>query len=106
MGSYFSPGQYYTGTFTALFQTKVPTVAYGIRLALAEMERIKREPVSEDELKVTKGSIIDGLPDTFGTKAVVAQVFLGMELTGTPDDYYQTYRDRSRRELAGCTRAS
>ncbi len=94
VGSYFSPGQYYTGTFTALFQTKVPTVAYGIRLALAEMERIKREPVSEDELKVTKGSIIDGLPDTFGTKAVVAQVFLGMELTGTPDDYYQTYRDR------------
>jgi len=94
VGSYFTPGQYYTGTFAALFQTKVPTVAYGIRLALAEMERIKREPVTEEELKVTKGSIIDGFPDTFGTKAIVAQVFLGMELTGTPEDYYQTLRDR------------
>lgn len=94
VGSYFNPGQFYTGSFTALFQTKVPTVAYGVRLTLAEMERIKREPVTEDELKVTKGSIIDGFPDTFGTKAIVAQVFLSMDNTGLPETYYETLRDR------------
>ncbi|MCE1229136.1 MAG: insulinase family protein [Firmicutes bacterium] len=94
VGSYFSPGPFYQGTFTDLFQTKVPTVAYGIRLALAEMERIKKEPVTEEELKVTKGAIIDGFPDTFGTKAVVAQVFLNMENTGLPETYYETLRDR------------
>lgn len=94
VGSYFNPGSFYTGTFTALFQTKVPTVAYGIRLALAEMERIKREPVTEDELKVAKGSFIDGFPDDFGTKAVVAQVFAQMELTGMPENYFETIRER------------
>lgn len=94
VGTFFNPGQFYTGTFTALFQTKVPTVAYGIRLALAEMDRIKREPVTEDELKVAKGAIVDGFPDTFGTKAIVAQVFLNMENTGLPETYYETLRER------------
>jgi predicted Zn-dependent peptidase len=94
VGTGFNPGPFYTGTFTAQFQTKVPTVAYGIRLALAEIERIKREPVSDEEVKVAKGSIVEGFPDTFGTKAIVAQVFLGMENTGLPETYYETLRDR------------
>ena len=94
VGSYFTQGPFYPGTFTALFQTKVPTVAYGIRLALAELERIKREPVSEEELKVAKGAIVDSFPDTFGSKAVVARVFLGMENTGLPETWYETYRER------------
>lgn len=94
VGSYFTPGPFYPGTFTTLFQTKVATVAYGTRLALAELDRITREPVSEDELKVAKGAIIDGFPDTFGTKAIVAQVFLSMENTGLPETYYETLRDR------------
>lgn len=94
VGSGFSPGPFYAGTFTALFQTKVPTVAYGIRLALAEMERIRREPVSAEELQVAKGAIIDGFPDTFGSKAIVAQVFLSMENTGLPETYYETIRER------------
>jgi zinc protease len=94
VGSYFDRGQFYPGTFTALFQSKVPTVAYGIRLTLAEMDRIKREPVTEEEIKVAKGSFVDSFPDTFGSKSTVAQVFLNMELTGTPDTYYETIRDR------------
>jgi len=58
------------------------------------MERIKHEPVSEDELKVAKGSYIDSFPDTFGTKAIVAQVFAQMELTGMPEAFYETIRER------------
>ncbi len=82
------------GHFTALFQTKTRTVAYGIRLAIAELEKMRREGVTDEELKVAKGSIIEGFPARFPSKAALASAFANNDWTGVPDSYLETYQAR------------
>jgi zinc protease len=73
--SAFTPGLFFPGDFHAEFQSKSRSVAYGIRLAMAEMEKIRTAPVSAEELAVAKGALIDGFPAQFGNKAAVAATF-------------------------------
>lgn len=93
-GSYFTPGTFFKGDFTALFQSKTRSVAYGIRLALAELDRMRTELVSEEELKVAKGAIIDGFPAQFSNKAAVAAAFAANDYSGLPDEWMETLRAR------------
>lgn len=81
-----------TGGFTALFQTKTRTVAYGIRLALAELEKMRKDGVTDEELKVAKGSLIEGFPARFPSKAALAGTFASNDWTGVPDAYLETYQ--------------
>ncbi len=82
------------GTFTALFQTKTRTVAYGIRLALAELEKMRRDGITEEELKVAKGSLIEGFPARFSNKNAIARTFASNEWMGIPDAYLEGYQAR------------
>lgn len=83
-----------SGTFTALFQTKTRTVAYGLRLALAELEKMRKDGVTDEELKVAKGSLIEGFPARFPSKAALAGAFASNDWTGIPDAYLETYQAR------------
>ncbi|MFN8012162.1 MAG: pitrilysin family protein [Holophagaceae bacterium] len=95
-GTRATPAQFQgdAGHFSALFQTKTRTVAYGIRLALAELEKMRKDGITEEELKVAKGSIIEGFPARFPTKAALAGAFATNDWTGIPDSYLETYQTR------------
>jgi len=94
VGSRFSPGPFYRGDFVAAFQTKVRTVAYGTRLALAELERIRTSPVTDEELVMAKGALIDRFPGLFSNRAAVASLFAHEEYSAGAPDYFSTYRER------------
>ena len=94
VGSFFTPGPFYRGDFRAAFQTKIRTVPYGIRLALAEFERIRSTPVSDEELAMAKGAMVDRFPGMFSNKAAVAALFAQEDYTAGDPAYYETFRDK------------
>ncbi len=91
--SSLSMGTYYPGEFRAFFQSKSPTVALAIKIIFEEIERIRNEPVSAEELETAKNSMIETFPRTFESKAGTLRVFVGDEMTGRAPDYWKTYRD-------------
>ncbi|MHC4413987.1 MAG: M16 family metallopeptidase [Planctomycetota bacterium] len=94
--SAMSPGVYYPGEFRASFQSKSRTVALGTKIILEEIERIRNEPVSDDELQTAKNALIERLPRAFESKTRMLNVFVDDELTRRPADYWQRYRDNVR----------
>lgn len=95
-GSGFGVGTYYPGVFRAAFQSKSETVAQATQIVLDEIERIRKEPVSEEELQTVKNSAIEVFPRQFSSASATAGIFASDELTGRDPNYWRTYRDRIR----------
>ncbi|UCD74148.1 MAG: insulinase family protein [Phycisphaerales bacterium] len=94
--SVFTMPVYYPGFFRAGFQTKSSTVAFGLKIVFEEINRIRTEPVSDDELEVAKNSFIETFPRTFESKAGMLRVFVSDEMTGRDPDFWTNYRDNIR----------
>jgi predicted Zn-dependent peptidase len=93
-GSSFGLGVFWPTTFQAGYASKNPTVAYALEIVLEELDRIRREPVTEAELRVSKSSFIDTFPRSFESAAQIANTFAQDELIGRPHDYWYAYRER------------
>jgi predicted Zn-dependent peptidase len=96
-GSGFRGGTLYPGTFVASCQTKNSTVVFAAQLMLNEIEKIRSEPVPQEDLEFARTARINAFPAqfaggrggsaTFGT----LQNFASLEFDGRPMDYYDTY---------------
>lgn len=84
----------FPGEFVVWTESKNETVALATQLMLAEVRRIRTEPVSTEELETAKTSLIATFPRTFESKAGTLALFADDEMTGRPDDYWSTYRER------------
>ncbi|HTF55629.1 MAG TPA: pitrilysin family protein [Planctomycetota bacterium] len=95
VGCDYRPGVSYTGTFRMLFQSRSESCLYAAKLCLQEMERMQKEPVTEEELKGAISFYMDAFPGLFfATPIQTASTFASAEFNGYPKDYYQTYRAR------------
>lgn len=99
-GSAFIPKVHYPGEFRALFQSKNPTVALSTKIILEEVERIRSEPVTGEELEIARNSFIETFPRTFESKAGMLNVFVNDEMTGRDASYWKNYRDNINRITA------
>ena len=92
--SRFQPGTYYPGTFSAGFQSRNATCAQAAAIVIEEIERIRQDKVSPEELDTAKNYVIEVFPRFFATAGQVAGTFVGDEFTGREMDYWKRYRER------------
>jgi zinc protease len=88
-------GANWTGDFTGSAQTSNNTVAYLMKLALAEMDKFKKELVTNSELQTVKEGIIDSFPSEWGRSAIVGR-FVSEAMDGWPEDWWVNYREKIR----------
>ncbi len=92
-GTAFGFGVHYEGSFRAFFQSRSEAVARATAIVLEEVERIRDEPVSEEELTTSKASFIESFTRNFASAQQIAGLFASFELQGRDFDYLNTYRD-------------
>jgi len=80
--STFEGGTYYKGPWRLMFQSKVRSVAYAIEVAMAEIDKVRAEGVTQEELDVAKNQFIEGFPAAFETATAIANQMAMMESNG------------------------
>jgi zinc protease len=90
VSSFFDPGKY-PGSFEIVLQTKNASAREAISLALQEVERIRKEPVSEKELESAKKYLIGSFPMRFNTQAKMANFLSQVEYYDLGRDYPEKY---------------
>jgi zinc protease len=95
-GSRFRYRWGFPGTFSGYVQTKSSTVGYAISLILDEFNRIRKEPVSDDEMDTAINYYLESFSNSFDSSQRTMSAFADLEMTGKPMDYYKTYRDKIR----------
>ncbi|OGP71041.1 MAG: hypothetical protein A2W09_05455 [Deltaproteobacteria bacterium RBG_16_50_11] len=88
--SFFDPGRY-PGSFQIVLQTKNASAREAVSLSLEEMERIRREPVSEKELEGAKKYLIGSFPMRLDTQAKLANFISQVEYYALGLDYPDKY---------------
>jgi zinc protease len=83
------PGPFYASTFT-----KVASVRETIDLTLAELAKMKTQPVTPDELRDAKALLVGRFALGLETSAAVLGSVVNLEVYGLPEDSLDTYRAR------------
>lgn len=96
-GSFFANKVWYPGEFGVTYASKSATVPYALRVAIEEIEKVRTQPVTEEELNTAKNQLIETFPRTFESKDSIVGIFISDEWTNRDPSYWQTYRDKVRR---------
>jgi predicted Zn-dependent peptidase len=89
-------GVYYDGVFQAGFQSKSPTCAQAADIVIEEIQRIRRERISREELETAVNYAVEVFPRYFATAAAIAGRFANDEYTHRQPNFWPTYRERIR----------
>jgi predicted Zn-dependent peptidase len=87
-------GRWNLGRFLIGVDTKVATADEAIRLTLAEVERIRTEPVTDEELAVARDSIVNSFVFIFDTPGRIMDQWLTLAYYDMPESYLLEYRDK------------
>jgi zinc protease len=92
-GSSFDRPVLYPGTFRAWFQTKHATAAFGTRLVVDEINRIRTEACEPEMVENAKAGFVSGVVNRFSGKKATVMTLAEDHFTGRPDAYWQNYTD-------------
>lgn len=93
VGSAFTPGNLERGVFVAYAETKAETTHQTIAAIEKEIERIRMEPINEEELRLAKDSFLNSFVFAFSNSAQIASRQASLEYYGLPPDYLERFRD-------------
>jgi zinc protease len=82
-----------TGPFTVATAVDATASVDAVREILAEMERLKSEPPSREEIELAVNALTLSLPRLFETVDQVSGRIAHQVIYGLPDDYWETYTD-------------
>jgi zinc protease len=90
VGSAFGPGKY-AGEFSVTMQTKNEVAQDAIEAALAEIRRIRDQPVNEGDLKDAKAYLTGSFPLRLDTSKKIVSLLATIEFHGLGLDYVDRY---------------
>jgi len=93
VGCAFTPGILEPGMFVAYAQTKAESTDQAIAAIEGEIARIRTEPVSVEELRLSKDSFLNSFVFSFSNSAQIAARQASLEYYGFPPDYLERFRD-------------
>ncbi|HUI27894.1 MAG TPA: pitrilysin family protein [Candidatus Kryptonia bacterium] len=82
------------GSFQVVMQTKNPSAADAIARARAEINRIRREPITDDELSEAKRYLTGSFPLKLDSTRKIAGFLAQVEFYGLGRDYADSYAQR------------
>jgi zinc protease len=84
------------GPFVVSTAVQSEVTAPALREIFLELERIRRDLISEDELSLARDYLDGVFPIRYETTAAIASALATLVIYGLPADYYDTYRNRVR----------
>ncbi len=88
--SHFDAGVY-PGSFSIVLQTRNSAAAQAIDQIMAEIQRIRREPVAEQELREAKAYLVGSFPLRIDTNSKAAALLTQIEFHALGLEYLQDY---------------
>lgn len=93
-GASFGVGDAGPGEFRVFLESKSETVALAVKLALEEVERLRRHPPAREELALAKKSLVESIPYLFDSAEEIAGYFAEDTYLGRPHSFWSSYRER------------
>jgi zinc protease len=90
VASFFDYGKY-PGSFQIVLQTKNASAREGISLSLQQMERMRKELVSEEEMEGARKYLVGSFPMRFDTQTKLVNFLSQVEYYGLGLDYPEKY---------------
>jgi zinc protease len=90
VGSFFTANKF-PGTFQVSLQTKTPSLLDALKRVCRELERIRNEPVSEDELQGAKLYLTGSFPLRLDSNSKVAAFLAQVEFFGLGEKFIDEY---------------
>lgn len=82
------------GPFVVSTAVQTEVTAAAARETVGELERIREEELTPDELSLVTSYLQGVFPIRYESTAAIAAALASLVTYGLPDDYYDTYRDR------------
>ena len=82
------------GTFRAMAEVRTPVTGDSLKEFFYELDRIRKEPVSEKEIADAKAYLTGVFPIRLETQEGLTDQLVQIKMLNLPDNYLQTYRDR------------
>ncbi|MDJ0653797.1 MAG: pitrilysin family protein [Xanthomonadales bacterium] len=96
-GSRFSLGRHYPGQFRVFYQSKNESVSQALAIVMEEIERIRTEPVTEQELRVAIEGRVAYLAELYSSAAAKAGRFASDHLNEEDPDFWRQYEANVRK---------
>jgi zinc protease len=82
------------GTFRAMAEVRTPVTGDSLKEFLYELDRIRKEPVSEKEIADAKSYLTGVFPIRLETQEGLTDQLVQIKMLNLRDNYLQSYRDR------------
>lgn len=90
-GARFGQGVYYPGDFTCWFQSKSNSCAYATKIVLEEIERLRKEAPTQQDVDDAVAYLVESFPQRFSDKMAILRTYASDENTGRDPSYWQSY---------------
>jgi predicted Zn-dependent peptidase len=94
VGSSLRAGVRERGAWVMRAETKVESVQDAVSRLVANMERLREEPVTDEELAEAKDAFVNSFVFSFASPSAIVGRLIGLEYDGLPKDFLQQLRDK------------
>jgi predicted Zn-dependent peptidase len=94
VGSTFRAGSHDQGVWYVRAETKLPSTHEVVNRFVANIERLRQEPVADAELEEAKEAYVNSFVFSFTSAASIVSRFMDLEYDGLPKNWLQQIRDK------------